>query len=323
MKKFISRCLLFFLSTLAVYLVVFAVLFFIKIGGTPLVYRATQGNFLKGGGTYIKTHNFNTQEKYDVIIVGSSHAYRGYDPRIFKEYGFNAYNLGTSDQKPMCSYFLIKNYINHNNCKLVIFDLYDRVFSQSNIESMSDMIQNIPSDKAALQLSLASNDVRAINMFTLRIFNKIADPINPDTLGYIKGYLPTEKLLELPPKRRIYTYETNHEGLKYLEKTIRYLKKEGVKIVMTEHTLPIVAPAVRHDAFRKDIYKVLNKYNVGWLDYTTDSTMNNVKYFADESHLNVKGVYKYNHRLINDLIKANLLQPATNRTAFVYKKDKE
>ena len=68
MKKFLSRCLLFFLSTLAVYLVVFAVLFFIKIGGTPLVYRATQGNFLKGGGTYIKTHNFNPQEKHDVLL---------------------------------------------------------------------------------------------------------------------------------------------------------------------------------------------------------------------------------------------------------------
>ncbi len=322
MKKFLSRCFLFLLTTLSVYLNAFAVLFFIKIGGIPLVYRATQGNFLKGGGTYIKTHNFNIHEKYDVIIIGSSHAYRGYDPRIFKEYGYNAYNLGTSDQKPMCSYFLIKNYINSNNCKLVIFDLYDRIFSQSNIESMSDMIQNIPSDKAALQLSLASKDVRAINMFTLRMFNKLSDPINPDTLGYIKGFLPTEKLLELPPKRRLYTYETNDEAIKYLDKTLSYLKKEGVKVVMTEHSLPSVAPAPGHDDFRKDVYQVLNKYNVLWFDYTTDSSMTDVQYFADESHLNVKGVYKYNHRLINDLIKANILQPATNQASFVYK-DKE
>src|SRR5207302_4229078 len=108
-------------------------------------------------------------------------AYQGYDPRIFQEFAFKTYNLGTSDQKLMCSYFLIKNYINHNNCKLVMFDLYDRVFSQSNIESHSDMIQNIPSDKAALEIAYASKDLRAINMFTLRLFNKITQPLDSDT----------------------------------------------------------------------------------------------------------------------------------------------
>ncbi len=319
MISFIKHCFFFLLTTIGIYLAIFAILFFINVGGIPLVYRATQGNVWKGGGTYIKTHQFNKDEKHDIIVVGSSHAYRGYDPRIFKEYGFNTYNLGTSDQKVLCSYYLIKNFINKDNCDVVLFDLYDRVFSQSNIESYSDMVQNIPSDKAALEISIASKDLRAINMFTLRQFNKVANPLDPDTVGYINGYLPTEKLLKLPAKRREFIYQTNDESLYYLEKIIQYLQSEGVKIVLTEHALPSVVYVKQHELFRNDVLPILKKYNVQWFDYTTDSTMNGIQYFADESHLNVTGVYKYNHRLIKDLIKSNVLKSATNDSSFVYK----
>ena len=112
-------------------------------------------------------------------------------------------------------------------------------------------------------------------------------------------------------------------ALHYLDKILSYLKAEGVKVVMVEHSLPSVIPVPDHKLFRRDVLPVLKKYDVQWFDYLTDSTLTGVQYFADESHLNVRGVYKYNHKLINDLIKANILQPATNHTSFVFKKDKE
>ena len=88
MKKFFTRGLFFLFTTIGIYLTLFATLFFIKVGPNPLIYRAAQGIVLKGGGTYIKIKDYNAKEKHDIVIVGSSHAYRGYDPRIFKEYGF-------------------------------------------------------------------------------------------------------------------------------------------------------------------------------------------------------------------------------------------
>ena len=307
MKKFLLHSLLFFISTSVIYLLVFAILFFIKVSHTPLIYRATQANVWEGGGTYIKTREFNFNEMHDIIIIGSSHAYRGYDPRIFEQYGYKTYNLGTSDQNLLCSYFLSTNMINHTNCKMVIFDLYDRVFTQFNLESNSDMIQNIVSDKAAWEISLATKDIRTINMFTLRLFNKLAAPLDDDTVGYIKGFLPTTKNISFPLKRKDYKYRKNTEALDYLDKTLAYFKKEGIRVVMSEHALPIVSPAPAHAQFIKDVKPVLDKYNIPWFDYTTDTSMTNIRFFADESHLNVKGVYKYNHRLIDDLQKANLL----------------
>ena len=217
----------------------------------------------------------------------------------------------------MCSYYLIKNSINHNNCKTVILDLYDRVFSQNNIESSADMIQNIPSDKAACEIAWATFDISVINMLTLRMLSKHTELLNIDTAGLIKGFLPTDKNITFPVKRRIYKYATNKKSLIYLDKILSYLKNEGVKVIVTEHALPTVSPAVDHLQFRSDILPVLNKYNVPWFDYTNDSSLTGIQYFADESHLNVKGVLKYNHRLINDLIKANLLPDKRNNISPV------
>ena len=187
--KFIIHGVLFIFSTIIVYFIVFALLFFIRISNIPLIYRATQANVWEGGGTYVKTREFNPNEKHDIIIIGSSHAYRGYDPRIFRKYGYNSYNLGTSDQNMLCTYFLTKNYINHTNCKMVILDLYDRIFAQSTLESNSDLIQNISSDKAALEISMATKDIRTINMFTLRMFSKFSSPLDHDTSGVLLAAL--------------------------------------------------------------------------------------------------------------------------------------
>ena len=103
MKALLKNILLFGLIALTSYITLFSVLYFIRIGNVPLVYRTTQGNVFKGGLTYKKFQDFDKNEKYDIIILGSSHAYRGYDPVIFESYGYKIYNLGTSAQTLLSS----------------------------------------------------------------------------------------------------------------------------------------------------------------------------------------------------------------------------
>ena len=61
----------------------------------------------------------------DVLIIGSSHAYRGIDPRIFKEKGLNTFNLGSSLQTPINTKILLKKYLDKLKPKLVIYVVYD------------------------------------------------------------------------------------------------------------------------------------------------------------------------------------------------------
>lgn len=311
MKKLLINGLLFFTITIVAYLLLFAVLFFIKPSGVPFVYRATQGNLSEGGGTWLKLHQFDKEKKWDVIVLGSSHAFKGYDPAVFSKHGLEMYNLGTSNQHMMCTYYIAKNTLNKENCKLVILDMFDRVFSNEMIESMSDIIQNTPDDKTAIEIALSTPDIRAINMITLRLFNKTTVPLNTDTLGYVRGYKVARQFVtpEIADKEKaFFSYITNERQLRYLDKLLGYLKEAGIPVVVAEHPLPHIYTAREHDKFIADIKPVLEKHEVKFLDYTNDKEfIYKLSYFSDENHLNHLSVPKYNERLLSDLVQMGIL----------------
>jgi len=311
MKKVLINGLLFGAITIVAYLLLFAVLFFIKPSGVPFIYRATQGNLSEGGGTWLKLHQFDKVKEWDVIVLGSSHAYKGYDPAVFAGHGLEMYNLGTSNQHMMCSYYIAKNTLTNKNCKLVILDLYDRVFSNEMIESMSDIIQNTPDDKTAIDIALSTPDIRAINMITLRFFNKTTIPLNYDTLGYVRGYQVAKQFIhpsKADKKKVAFRYRTNERQVRYLDKLIAYLKEEGIPVVVAEHPLPKIYTVRDHDLFKADITPILEKHDVKFLDYTNDNEfIHNLVYFSDENHLNHLGVPKYNERLLTDLVQMGII----------------
>ena len=289
-----------------VYLILFASLFFIQPGGIPFIYRATQGNLWEGGGTWLKFQQFDKTKKWDVVVLGSSHAYRGYDPFVFSSYNLKMYNLGTSNQHMMCSYQIIKNHINKDNCKLLILDMFDKVFANNDIESKSDIIQNVDDDETAIATALASNDIRAINMITLRYFNKTLDPLNIDTIGYNNGYLVARKILD--PKKKditklIWKYKADQSQKKYLSLLLEYCQKEEITIVAVSHPVPEIYPMREHNKFLADVNPIFNKYKVPYYDYTNYKGMGKISYYSDPTHLNQIGAIKFNKMLIQDLIK--------------------
>ncbi len=314
MKALLKNILLFGLIALTSYITLFSVLYFIRIGNVPLVYRTTQGNVFKGGLTYKKFQDFDKNEKYDIIILGSSHAYRGYDPVIFESYGYKIYNLGTSAQTLLSSYVIARNYINKNNCGTVIIDLYDRIFKKKGVESLSDVSQNIESDVAAAELCMRSGDLRAVNMFTLRMFCKLDEPLNSDTLYLNNGFQASNKQLTLPGHPTDADYVSNKETLHYFAKLIRYLHSEGIRVILAEHPLPYIysIPEDKHAVFKNDINKITAGYNIPWYDFMNDSSMTEIANFADENHLNYRGVQEYNHKLIKAMQKDGALKHSNN-----------
>jgi hypothetical protein len=310
MKTLLAKGLLFIASFIAMYLLMFSVLFFFQPGGIPFVYRATQGNLWEGGGTWIKFKNFDREKKWDVIVLGSSHAYRGYDPEIFKSHEMKMYNLGTSNQHMMCTYHIAKNLINKDNCKVLVLDMFDRVFSNNDIESKSDIIQNVNDDKTAIEIALSSDDIRAFNMITLRYFNKTIQPINTDTNDYNNGFLAARKFLD-PKKKDVekmkWKYKADKSQKKYLDLLLAHCLKNGIKVVAVSHSAPEIYPIVEHHKFISDISPILNKNGVKYYDYTYDKEMGSLIYYSDPTHLNHIGVIKFNKKLINDLKKDGVI----------------
>ena len=83
---FIRKSFLFAILALLIYTGLFAILFYVRTTNIPVIFRTTQGNTYRGGHTYVAFRQFDPKEKYDVIVLGSSHAYRGYDPEIFRQH---------------------------------------------------------------------------------------------------------------------------------------------------------------------------------------------------------------------------------------------
>ena len=310
MGVFIRKFLIFTGLAVLIYIVLFCILFFTRSDNIPIIYRATHGNLLRGGFTWVTFRQFDPNAKYDVILLGSSHAYRGYDPAIFHEYGYNMFNLGTNSQSNLVSYFIAKNYISRKNCKTVIIDVYDRVFPTVAMESISDIVQNINSTKAAVEICIAIKDFRTMNMLTLRVFNNIGGVFNADTANVINGFVPYNTQLQPTDRLREPVLENHHQAVEYFSKLVAYLHQEGIKIIVAEHPVPLVyaVPRDQHNKMISEIKPILEQYNVPFYDHLYDSTMMDIRYFANANHLSVSGIKRYNEILLNELIRDGHLQ---------------
>ena len=84
----------------------------------------------------------------DILFLGSSHTYRGFDTRVFKKNGYNSFNLGSSSQSPIQTLTLTKRYLNQLNPKLIVYEVYPTTFTIDGIESSLDIIVMVVSSIA-------------------------------------------------------------------------------------------------------------------------------------------------------------------------------
>lgn len=308
MKKLLRNGLLFFALATGIYLVAFWALCKIELGGTPLVHRVSKVLYWKGGDSYERFHKFQSETKNDVVIVGSSHAYRGYDPALFAEHGYRAYNLGSSAQSPMNSYYIVEQYLDSSNTGLLIFDVYDGAFEVSGLESTADLTQNISSDLAAMKMACALKDPRGMNMLTLRAIQSGAEPIYTDEGKTSAGFTGVSDSVETELNYAIGGKQRPElpQG-QYLEKLLNLCRERHIPVVLTNHPFPKEKDDGRHAHFATWINETAGPFGVEYLDFAFDHSLHSKHHFYDQSHLNLAGVAQFNPQLIMELEEKELL----------------
>src|SRR5262245_26702081 len=103
MLRLLRSGLLFAATVVVLYLAGMWLLTHVRLFGRPAIYRT--GDYYKwhGGQSVPQWQEFDQKEHYDVLVLGSSHAYRGYDPEHFAKRGLRMFNLGSTAQTPMNS----------------------------------------------------------------------------------------------------------------------------------------------------------------------------------------------------------------------------
>lgn len=302
--RVLSRAVLVGLLALAAYAGVLYALCKVKVGDRALIYLTGDVFNLKGGNTYRKFREFDPAKHYDVVVIGSSHAYRGYDPRIFREHGLSMFNLGTSSQTPVNTHALLKEYVTKANTGLVVLDCYENALALDGLESAADLSQNVTSDAAVLRMVGAMHDPRVMNMFAVRMLMRNEPPAYVDSFYVEAGYsMNTDSVHGAIDYGLGRAFEPGERQTECLGKCIRFCQEQGIPIVLVTHPLPRASNHPRHEAFHAIIDSVAQATGVEYIDYAYEHglPLHDRHHYYDHNHFNQAGVALFNPKLIGDL----------------------
>jgi hypothetical protein len=242
----------------------------------------------------------SNETKYDAIVLGSSHAYRGYDPRIFEQSGISLFNAGTSAQNAKGSLVLYNEYL-RNRSDVFILDIYDPVFELEGTESNMRLIQNVPTNEAALALVQQEFKIYTLNALAVRLarINPTDEAPNAD---YIKnGFCEKKGILYALEALNDSVFDENEEMFVAFEKMVKQMQADGKRIVLCSHPLP-ASPGLHnyHDKFLSKFNPLVQRLGLQYIDLTYYTEGFGINEFADLSHLNQQGVELYNRLLLQN-----------------------
>jgi len=291
------------LAFVAISFFVYSVL--IWLWGTYIPEKYANNLNFKVGDSYTRFQEVKKYNNIDILFAGSSHAYRGFDPRIFEKAGYSTFNLGSTAQTPFHTKYILKHYIDELHPKWLIMEVYPKVFTIDGVESSLDIISN-NEDMNTLNFVLHHKNFRVLNTYIYSQIHNIFNIIPKDSIlksssynTYIgKGYVERKMSFN---KNRIY----KRNELVYLDSHFNSLE-EIDKICKKRGVLPIyvVAPIdkKRYNSFVNldEFDEKMKKFEI-FYDFNILMKMNDTLHFYDSHHLNQNGVELFNQELIKIL----------------------
>ena len=300
MKKFIFNTILFLLFTSLFYLI------FLFVWGSYAPSRFKPNiNYSIGshGHMYSRIAEIKKYGNVDILFLGSSHAYRGFDTRVFLENGYKSFNLGSSAQTPVQTKVLLKRYLDSLNPKLVIFEVYPEIFTMDGVESSLDLIANDINDLHSLKMALKINNIKTYNTLVygfsrdlLGLNSSFSEPTIKGNDKYISGgYVERELGFYKPSefvKKEISIRDYQLES--FLE-IVQMVKSRNIKLILVYAPIP----KVNYDSYSNNAYfdSIMNSYSE-YYNFNEIINLNDTQHFYDFNHLNQNGVKIFNEKLI-------------------------
>lgn len=312
MKQFIKTIFLFLLLTCITY----PVLLFLWGITVPQILKPNI-NYNIGYYGHLNTRltEVKSVKNIDILFLGSSHAYRGFDTRIFKEQGFKSFNLGSSAQTPYQSEVLLKRYLNQLNPRVVIYDVYPAIFSNDGVESSLDVIGNDRNDFLSFKMALYTNHLKVYNTL---IYGILADLFNihstfteprkkdKDTYvpnGYVEREIASYHKINYPGKK---SWEFNGKMLRHFNNNINMILKKNTKLILVN--APITPSLYRSYLNNNMADSILSSYG-DYYNFNTILNLDDSLHFYDSDHLNQTGVRIFNQKLV-EIVNQKLAAPS-------------
>jgi hypothetical protein len=298
MKRFILKCTGFLLATLVIYPLV--LVFWGKVAPEKIVSNMINTPLL--GFTAKKLAEVKHVSRPDILFLGSSHAYRSFDPRIFRQSGYTTFNLGTSQQTATITHWLASRYLHRVNPGLVVYVVDGGIISSSEVESAVDVIQN---DSVGLDMVRFIQDVNHIKVLNAGLYHFAWDILPLETSHMRQKKRKVEKYISagysiylkssLKNKltKSIKKFNLSNKNVESFKKTLALLKRHHIPYVLI--TAPFTrAYAVDHNTALKFPFKEYGSYT----DFNARLVLDDSLHFYDAHHLNQAGVVVFNQHFI-------------------------
>lgn len=302
MLKFIKNIIVFCLASSILY-----VLFLILWGEFIPYKKNINYNLGIGGHTFTRLNDIKKAKNIDILFLGSSHAYRGFDTRVFSETGYNSIILGTNSQTPIQSEFLLNRYLDSLKPNLVIFEVCPYVFSMDGVEASLVLLSNDMIDFELIKMTLKQNHLKIYNTLIYGLYREIfhhdkenysENRVRKKDTYYRGGFV--EKDLVFYKKENIEKQKWNYNAVQFnsFRNIVNELKKRNIDLILIQ--APVTTDLYNSYKNNQDFDYEIRKYG-NYFNFNERIHLNDSIHFLDYHHLNKYGVEIFNKNLLKML----------------------
>jgi hypothetical protein len=303
MRQFFRSIALFTPFAVGVYVVLVVLLgnFAAGLPGKNLKYRKGGIGFL-----YSRLREIDTVKNVDILFLGSSHTYRGFDPRTFGQYGMRTFNLGSSAQSVLQTEVLLRRYLHRVRPAMIVWEISPASLISDGVESSIDIVSNQTNDLWSFAMAARQNHITVYNTLFYSVYLDIFRQNAAFTEGrrkmddvYIDGGFVQKDPQEYRIINRIPAEVIiNAKQFAAFERCLSLIRESGARLVMVQAPIArsLYDSYLHHEKFDAQIGGYGPYYNFNEILDLQDSTD-----FYDSDHLNQVGVAKFNTALIRVL----------------------
>lgn len=303
MKKFLLNILKFVAFAIPMYIVL---LFLWSLFMPQFMAKNVRSSIAAYGHLFSRVKETQKIKNPDILFLGSSHSYRGFDPRVFSEYGYKTFNLGSSSQSPINTQVLLKQYLEEINPKFVVYEICGETLETDGVESSLDMLSNNKIDYNATKMAFKLNNIRTYNTLIynfirqkLGLNNAIIEPSYQDGNTYIKGGFVESEYRKNPLKEeKKGKWNLIDYQLEKLKENIAFLKEKKIPFILVQ--TPITKKMYDARINNKEVESILSKQGK-FINFQGVLKLNDTLDFYDSNHLNQEAIVKFNREFIKYL----------------------
>lgn len=294
----------------------------VDLGSTSLLKLSTRNPVVPGefGFTVERFRDIEKYSNIDVLFLGSSHSYRTFDTRIYSAHGITSFNMGTTGQTPLNGYYLLREYFDRLNPRLVVLELYFNVMDRDGLESLYDLSINIPFSYNLLQMAIQIQNPHGINEVVGKWLATATGTENHIIQTQMEGeaYIPggfvefTERTTyseaDKKPVKPRDVIPLDYQ-LENIEEIIGFVKSKNAHIVLITQTIPprLLKSVKNYEDVHQAFSEIAEKHRVPYWDFNILMPLP-VPYFQDRDHLSREGVKLFNQVFMDTLAQRGLMQ---------------